>query len=601
MSIISAQELTLTFGGHPLFDQIQFQVEGGDRVGILGRNGSGKTTLLKCIAGELQPNAGSIAIQQNAKIVRIPQEIPANLDGSIREIVLSTIRPTNSDTDTWQSQSLIQQIFSQGGLDPDARFSQLSAGMKRRVTFARGIAATPDILLLDEPTNHLDIDSIEWLEKFLIRWQGTLLFVTHDRSFLQSLSTRIFELDRGRLFSYTCDYQTFLRRKEERLLIEETANQLFDKKLAREEMWIRQGIEARRTRNEGRVKSLKQLRSERQRRQELTGSARMALQSVPRSGQRVIEANHVTFSYPDREVLKDFSITIQRGDKLGIIGPNGSGKSTLLKVLIGEIAPNQGEIETGTNLELAYFDQLRQQLDENKTILENVGEGRDTITINGKARNIVGYLEDFLFTRERIRAPISALSGGERNRLLLARIMAKPANLLVLDEPTNDLDIETLEVLENLLLDFSGTLLLVSHDRSFLNNLVTSTLALNGTGETSEVVGGYDEWRSSQSNPTQKITQQKPKQQLTSTTNPKPGYAEKKRIQAEKAELNHLPGLIESMELEQNQLAVRMADPAFYQQDQIQITKAAVQMRELEERLASSYQRWDELLKLYPE
>ncbi len=596
MAIISAQELTLSFGGHPLFDQIQFQVESGDRIGILGRNGSGKTTLLKCIAGEIQLDGGSIAIQQNVKIIRIPQEIPADLDGTIREIVHSGYRHNQTDTEVWQSQSLVQQILSQAGLDPEAHFSQLSAGMKRRVILARGLASTPEILLLDEPTNHLDIDSIEWLEKFLTRWQGTLLFVTHDRSFLQSLSTRIFELDRGDLFAYPCDYQTFLRRKEERLQIEETSNQLFEKKLAREEQWIRQGIEARRTRNEGRVKALKQLRFERQQRQDVTGSARMSIQSVPRSGQRVIEANHVSFSYSNREVLKDFTISIQRGDKLGIIGPNGSGKSTLLKILIGEIAPVQGTIDTGTNLELAYFDQLRQQLDENKSILENVGEGRDTITINGRERNIVGYLEDFLFTRERVHAPISALSGGERNRLLLARILARPANLLVLDEPTNDLDIETLEVLENLLLDYQGTLLLVSHDRSFLNNLVTSTLALDGSGGASEVVGGYDDWRASQSGQNQKGELQKPKRSSTELpVNPKPGYAEKKRIEAEKNELKQLPGLIEALELEQSQLATQMADPAFYQQDQIQITHSAVKMREMEEKLSIAYSRWDEL------
>jgi ABC transport system ATP-binding/permease protein len=380
-------------------------------------------------------------------------------------------------------------------LDPQARYETLSAGMKRRVLLGRGFVRQPDLLLLDEPTNHLDIDAIRWLEDFLVRWGGTLLFVTHDRAFLQRLSTRIIELDRGRLFDWNCDYPTFLERKEAMLNAEQEQAAAFDKKLAQEEAWIRRGIEARRTRNEGRVRALLRLRQLRSERREQPGKVRMQIQEARRSGKVVIEAENIQFSYGDQEVVRNFSTIIQRGDKVGIIGPNGSGKTTLMRLLIGDLKPERGAIEFGSNLDIAYFDQLRSQLDENRNVMDNVGEGRDTITINGRTRSLTGYLEDFLFESDRLRAPISALSGGERNRLLLARLLAQPANLLVLDEPTNDLDIETLELLENLLLDFSGTLLLVSHDRAFLNNLVTSTLVMDGDGTVREYVGGYDDWQ----------------------------------------------------------------------------------------------------------
>jgi ABC transport system ATP-binding/permease protein len=501
MALISLQEVSLGFGGPLLLDEINLQVERGEWVGLLGRNGMGKSTLLKLVYGSLAPERGVVARQQNLRVAYLPQEIPQGLAGTVTEVVASGLDESTPGPKTkpeeapWQRQLQVEQVIARMSLDPQANFDSLSAGLKRRVLLARGLVKSPDLLLLDEPTNHLDIQSIDWLETFLKRWGGTLLFVTHDRVFLQKLTTRIVELDRGRLFDWDCDYVTFLKRKEALLAAERDQNTLFDKKLAMEEQWIRQGIEARRTRNEGRVRALLRLRELRRERREQPGKIRMQIQSERRSGRLVIEAEEVGFSFGAQAIVRNLSTTIQRGDKVGIIGPNGSGKTTLLRILMGELSPQHGEVKHGANVEMAYFDQLRSQLDETKSVLDNVGEGRDTITINGKPRNLIGYLEDFLFTRERLNAPISALSGGERNRLLLARLLARPANLLVLDEPTNDLDIETLEILENLLLEYTGTLLLVSHDRAFLNNLVTSTLAMDGAGGVSETIGGYDDWQ----------------------------------------------------------------------------------------------------------
>src|SRR5215216_2168775 len=497
MALISLQEVSIGFGGPRLLEEINLQIESGEWVGLLGRNGMGKSTLLKLISGEIQPHSGTIARQQNIGVAYLPQEVPRDISGRVRDIVesgLEEIAGVLDDERLWQRQHQVEKILSRMELAPEARFETLSAGLKRRVYLARGLVSNPDLLLLDEPTNHLDITSIDWLEDFLKRWGGTLLFVTHDRVFLQRLATRIVELDRGKLFDWNCDYATFVKRKEEMLSAEQSQNAVFDKKLAQEEQWIRKGIEARRTRNEGRVRALKRLREMRKERRDLSGKVRMQISTENRSGRLVIEAEDVSYAFDDKIIIQNFSITIQRGDKVGIVGPNGSGKTTLLRILMGELTPLRGEVRHGTNVEMAYFDQLRAQLDESKSVLDNVGEGRDTITINGRTRNLMGYLEDFLFTRDRARAPISALSGGERNRLLLARLFTQPANLLILDEPTNDLDIDTLEVLEDLLLDYDGTLLLVSHDRAFLNNIVTSTLVLDGTGNVSEYVGGYDDW-----------------------------------------------------------------------------------------------------------
>jgi ATP-binding cassette subfamily F protein uup len=480
-------------------------------------------------------------------------------------------------------------------LNPEERFELLSAGLKRRVYLARGLARNPDLLLLDEPTNHLDINSIDWLENFLKRWGGTLLFVTHDRVFLQRLATRIVELDRGKLFDWNCDYPTFVKRKEEMLSAEQSQNAIFDKKLAQEEQWIRKGIEARRTRNEGRVQALKHLREIRRERRDLAGKVRMQISTENRSGRLVIEADDVSYSFGDKNIIQDFSITIQRGDKIGIVGPNGSGKTTLLRILMGELRPLHGEVRHGTNVEMAYFDQLRAQLDESKSVLDNVGQGRDTITINGRPRNLMGYLQDFLFTRDRARAPISALSGGERNRLLLARLFTQPANLLILDEPTNDLDIDTLEVLEDLLLEYEGTLLLVSHDRAFLNNIVTSTLMLDGAGNVREYVGGYDDWHKQieQISPSQSKPSPDSALQASPKANSKP--AVRKLSYNEKRELEALPKQIEILEAEQHQLNIKMEDPAFYQQEGAKITQAVNRLQELHEELFHLYHRWLEL------
>jgi ATP-binding cassette subfamily F protein uup len=596
--LISVQEVSIGFGGQPLLDEVSLQIESGEWVGLLGRNGMGKSTLLKLIGGEILPHSGTIARQQNIRVAYLPQEVPQELSGRVWDIVESGLEATSTTLDEehrWQRQHQVEKILSQMELDRDARFEVLSAGLKRRVYLARGLVRNPDLLLLDEPTNHLDIPSIDWLEEFLKRWGGTLLFVTHDRIFLQRLATRIVELDRGKLFDWNCDYPTFVKRKEEMLSAEQAQNALFDKKLAQEEQWIRKGIEARRTRNEGRVRALKRLREMRRERRELSGKVRMQISAENRSGRLVIEAENVSYSYGDKEIVRNFSTTVQRGDKIGIVGPNGSGKTTLLRILMGDLPPARGEVRHGTNVEMAYFDQLRAQLDESKSVLDNVGQGRDAITINGRTRNLMGYLEDFLFTRERARAPISALSGGERNRLLLARLFTQPANLLILDEPTNDLDLETLEVLEDLLLDYEGTLLLVSHDRAFLNNIVTSTLILDGSGEVNEYVGGYDDWRKqierSPASPTK--LKPDPAPRAESKTDSKP--AARKLSYKEKRELEELPKQIEMLEAEQHQLTLNLEDPAFYQQEGAVITQAVNRLQELHDELSRLYHRWGEL------
>ena len=598
MALISLQEVSIGFGGPRLLEDINLQIESGEWVGLLGRNGMGKSTLLKLVSGEILPQSGTIARQQNIRVAYLPQEVPDGLSGRVADIVeggLEAVNGTLDDEHQWQRQHQVEKILSRMDLDADAKFETLSAGLKRRVYLARGLVRDPDLLLLDEPTNHLDITSIDWLEDFLKRWGKTLLFVTHDRVFLQRLATRIVELDRGKLFDWNCDYSTFVQRKEEMLSAEQTQNALFDKKLAQEEQWIRKGIEARRTRNEGRVRALKRLREQRRERRELSGKVRMQISAENRSGRLVIEAENVSYSYGDKIIVNNFSTTIQRGDKIGIVGPNGSGKTTLLKILMGKLQPSQGEVRLGTNVEMAYFDQLRSQLDERKSVMDNVGQGRDVITINGKSRNLMGYLEDFLFTRERARAPISALSGGERNRLLLARLFTQPANLLILDEPTNDLDIETLEVLEDLLLEYDGTLLLVSHDRAFLNNIVTSTLALGENGEVTEYVGGYDDWHKQPELPVALRSVPKPASatQAESKVDSKP--AARKLSYNEKRELEALPERIQMLEEEQHQLTVKMEEPAFYQQEATVITQAVERLEKLHNELSHLYQRWGEL------
>jgi ABC transport system ATP-binding/permease protein len=607
MALISMQEVSLGFGGPLLLEEIYLQIESGERVGLLGRNGAGKSTLLKLANGDLNPESGVVSRQQNLRTAYMPQEVP-QLSGTILDIISRGLENPQQDSETqWQQQIQVDQVISRMQLDPYASYETLSAGMKRRALLGSSIVRKPDLLLLDEPTNHLDIDAIRWLEDFLLRWGGTLLFVTHDRAFLQRLSTRIIELDRGRLFDWNCDYPTFLQRKDAILNSEQELNADFDKKLAQEEAWIRRGIRARRTRNEGRVRALQRLRQIRSERRAQPGKVRMQISEARRSGKLVIEAENIHFSYEDKVLVNDFSATIQRGDKVGIIGPNGSGKTTLLRILIGERKPHSGSVEFGTNLEVAYFDQLRSQLDESRSVMDNVGQGRDTISINGKQRNLIGYLGDFLFERDRVHAPISALSGGERNRLLLARLLAQPANLLVLDEPTNDLDIETLELLENMLLEYSGTLLLVSHDRAFLNNLVTSTLVMEGGGQVREYVGGYDDWqrqRQAELEESETRTQRKPLLPADAAVEAKVGtrklsYKEQRAREAEQRELAELPGQIEALEAEQHRLSAAMAGADFYQRDSAEISRDVERLKELEGALTHAYTRWEELEHKY--
>jgi len=605
MSLISMQGVSLGFGGPLLLENVDLQIESGEWLGLLGRNGAGKTSMLRLLAGEINPDEGSISRQQKMRLAFLPQEVPLGIDGLVKDVVASGLEGVPLTVEEaeapWKRQLQVENILSRMELDPEMAFDTLSAGMKRRVLLARGLVCNPDLLLLDEPTNHLDIESIQWLEEFLTRRGGTLLFVTHDRVFLQKMAKRIIELDRGRLFDWNCDYPTFIKRKDAMLETEEAQNAIFDKKLAQEEAWIRRGLEARRTRNEGRVRALQRLRNIRRERREQPGKVRLEIQADRRSGRLVAEAEKVAYTFDEQPVLKDFSTIIQRGDRVGILGPNGSGKTTLLRLLVGELEPQAGDLRLGVNLEMAYFDQLRLQLDENKSVLENVGQGRDVITINGKDRNIVSYLQGFLFEPDRINAPIISLSGGERNRLLLARLLAQPANLLILDEPTNDLDIETLEVLENLLLDFKGTLILVSHDRAFLNNLVTRLLVLDGSGKVEEFAGNYDDWLRLHPAENAKQPAAKPRKAVKPPQNDKPrklSYNEKRALEAQKAELAALPERIEALEIEQHKLVEAMALPDFYQRTEAEITADANRLKELQDDLAAAYARWEELEEL---
>ncbi|PLY00548.1 MAG: ABC transporter ATP-binding protein, partial [Desulfuromonas sp.] len=489
MALISLRNIELAFGGPPLFENVSMQIDRGDRICLLGRNGTGKSTLLKLIDGMLLPDAGAIDRQQGLRVALLSQEIPQKIQGTSYDVVASGL-PESGDS----SPQIVDQVLSRLKLDPEIPAANLSGGVLRRLLLARALATEPDILLLDEPTNHLDIESINWLEEFLLRSGITLVFVTHDRAFLRRLATRIVEIDRGRLFDFSCDYETFLQRKEELLHAEAVDWQRFDKKLGEEETWIRQGIKARRTRNEGRVRALKKMREERRQRRERLGTSKLNLLESDKSGRLVADIDNISFAYDEKIIIDNFSTTIMRGDRIGIIGPNGAGKSTLLKLLLGELDPESGTIKLGTNLQAIYFDQLREQLDPDKTVQQNLAGDQDTVMVGDQQKHVIGYLQDFLFTPDRARTPVRILSGGEKNRLLLARLFTRPANLLILDEPTNDLDLETLDLLEEMLADFNGTLFLVSHDRSFLNQIVTSTIAFEGDGRVCEYVGGYDDW-----------------------------------------------------------------------------------------------------------
>ncbi|MCC7095731.1 MAG: ATP-binding cassette domain-containing protein [Thermomonas sp.] len=623
MPLLHFQNVDYSVGGPLLLEQINFSIEPGERVCIVGRNGVGKSTLMRLIAGDIQPDDGEVRMQGGVVVARMAQEVPQDTCGSVFDVVaqglgdlgalLAAYHHALHDGDIeamgkaqtqiearhgWDLDRRVTQVLEKLELPEDDDFSALSGGMKRRVLLAQALVRGPDVLLLDEPTNHLDIEAIDWLEGFLKAFAGSIVFVTHDRSFLRALATRIVEIDRGQLASWPGDYDNYLRRREERLHAQAQENARFDKLLAQEEVWIRQGIKARRTRNEGRVRALKAMRVERAQRRELTGKVKMEVASAQASGKKVIEMTGVSQAFGDKVILRDASTTILRGDRIGIIGPNGSGKSTLLKILLGELTPDAGSVEQGTQLQIAYFDQHRSQLDETRNAIENVAGGADFVEINGSRKHIIGYLQDFLFSPERARAPITRLSGGERNRLLLARLFAQPSNLLVMDEPTNDLDVETLELLEELLLDYKGTLLLVSHDRDFLDNVVTSTLALEGDGRLGDYVGGYSDWLRQRPVPRQDT--------VTSMDARLRGHDEHKIVAAtppikkklsfkEQRELEQLPARIEQLETEIAARTEAMNDPVHFQQDSTSIIAANEALARLQAELDACYTRWEAL------
>lgn len=622
MPILTFRDVVLSLGHPPLLDGVSFAIENGERLCLVGRNGAGKSTLLRMIAGEIVPDDGEIIRSQNLRVAQLAQEVPASQTGSIFHVVaqglgevgaiieryhelthamadgdntkLDELARCQHDLEAaggWTHNQRVEAVLSRLQLDADLEVATLSGGLKRRVMLARALVSEPDLLLLDEPTNHLDIEAILWLEEFLLSWNGTLLFITHDRALARRLATRIIEIDRGKVTDFPGDYDRYLARKAELLAVEDTHNALFDKRLAAEETWIRQGIKARRTRNEGRVLALKHLREERASRRGRAGKAQMVVQEAERSGRMVAETVNAGFDYGDRSIVRGLTTTILRGDKVGIIGPNGSGKTTLLRLLLGELEPTCGTIRHGTNLEVAYFDQYRAVLDESQTVQDNVALGREMLIINGQSRHVLGYLQDFLFTPERARQPVKALSGGERNRLLLARLFTKPSNLLVLDEPTNDLDTETLELLEELVVDYAGTVLLVSHDRAFLNKVVTSCLVFEGGGVVNEYVGGYDDWLRQRPAPTES---RRPARTESRRVEPAPDKS-KKLSYKETLELETLPQKLGSLESERNDLHAQMSAPAFYQQDKAAISAAQIKLAELDRALKLAYSRWEEL------
>ena len=621
------QDVGIAFGGPPVLDRASFAIDRGERVCLLGRNGAGKSTVMKLLDGTIPPDTGDVVRQTGVTVARLEQEIPGDVDGTTYDVVAAglgasgkllaqyhqaghrvAIEPSDAalrdldrlhhaldSADAWQLQTRVETVLSHLGLDADLPFAAASGGRKRQTLLARALVREPDVLLLDEPTNHLDVIAIEWMEGFLIDRGTTLVFVTHDRAFLRRVATRIVELDRGKLADWGADYDTYLMRKASALAAEEREWSEFDKKLAKEEVWIRTGIQARRTRNEGRVRALESLRRERSARRERTGAVRLQTQEAERSGRLVVEARGVTFAHGERTIIRDFSTTIMRGERVGIIGPNGSGKTTLIRLLLGELTPDSGTIRLGTGLEVAYFDQLREQLNPDQSVFDSIADGADFVEIGGARKHVTGYLQDFLFPPDRARTPIKALSGGERNRLLLARLFTRSFNLLVLDEPTNDLDIETLDLLEELLLDFSGTLLLVSHDRAFLDNVVTSSLVLEGGGRVGEFVGGYSDWIR-QRTPVVAVTAPVPKRMASPRRSAEPERAPKKRklTFAENAELATLPDRIDAAEQERVRLYESLADPALLR-DGAAVVAARARLVELETEIGTLIARWEAL------
>ncbi|WP_369921727.1 ATP-binding cassette domain-containing protein [Marinomonas polaris] len=637
MSLLSLEQISVAFGHNPLLSKISFSAEAGERVAIIGRNGAGKSTLLKVISGEQIADEGMVRLEGGMTIGQLPQELPDANEKTVREVVsegageahslmtryfklledfendhsneLGDIQTELDRIQGWDLEQRVNHMIQRLALPADKLMSELSGGWRRRVILAQALISNPDVLLLDEPTNHLDVPTIEWMEQQLQQFRGLILFITHDRRFLEKLANRIIELDRGNLISFSGNITAFLAFKEKMLEEEERANALFDKRLAEEEVWIRQGIKARRTRNEGRVRALKALREERSERINRQGNAKMAIETKDKSGKLVAEFTQVGHSFADKVILQPMDFIVNRGDRIGLIGPNGCGKSTFLKILLGDLEPETGLVRQGTKLNVAYFDQLREQLDPEQTVAENVGEGKDVIEINGQNKHVIGYLGDFLFPPERARTPVKALSGGERNRVLLAKLFTRPANLLIMDEPTNDLDVETLELLEELLMNYDGTLLLVSHDRAFLDNVVTSVIAFEGEGRVKEYVGGYQDWiRQGGKFPTES----------TSQTDDAPSKKEKAKAEAKKAEdanqkstvqakpkaklsykiqreFDDMPATIAKLEEEIAALHVTTSAAEFYAGDADKVQKTLAKLAHKEEELETTMERWLEL------
>jgi ATP-binding cassette subfamily F protein uup len=631
MPVASLNHVSLSFGHLPLLDDVVLQIEPGERISLVGRNGTGKSTLLQLLSGEQAPDSGSAWLQPGATVARLAQDVPLSSDRSVVDVVADGLGPISElvatyhhtaqrvadagspallarlgelqheleQRDGWRIEQRVELVLSRLDLPAEATVDTLSGGWRRRVLLARALVRQPDLLLLDEPTNHLDLDAIAWLEGFLGEYPGAVVFVTHDRAFLQRLATRIVEIDRGRLTSWPGDYATFVRRKDEWLANEAVHHEKFDKRLAEEEAWLRQGVKARRTRNEGRVRALLEMRSERAARRNVLGSVRLQVERAEASGQMVVDAERVSKDFGAGPVVHDFSVRIMRGDRIGLIGPNGAGKTTLLRLLLEELTPDAGEVRRGANVHPAYYDQQREQLEPERTVFDTVGDGHDTITANGRSRHVNAYLRDFLFPPERAQSPVKALSGGERNRLLLARLFTRPANVLVLDEPTNDLDLETLELLEAELVRWPGTLLLVSHDRVFLDNVVTSTLVFEGGGRIQEYVGGYTDWLRQRA-PLMKTdpaeTERAASDMLVGADTTDSGTgAPKKLTYKERREFEELPARIDALESEQRALTATIASPEFYRQSPAEITAALARADAIVGELAHLYARWDAL------
>ncbi|MEN9308471.1 MAG: hypothetical protein RL173_2403 [Fibrobacterota bacterium] len=595
MAVLSFRDVSFQFGGVPLLDGVRFSIERGERVCLTGRNGTGKSTLMRLVTGEHEVDKGEIIQDASARICYLPQDIP-ELEGTVSEIVRQGVAHHEEEA-SWKAEIEAERWVERAGLPPDALFTELSGGQKRRVLLARALSGEPDLLLLDEPTNHLDIDSIAWMEEVLLGSGTALLFVTHDRAFLKRISTRILELDRGRMFDWACDWDTFLVRKEAMLEAEEKTWSEFDKRLAEEEVWIRKGMKARRARNEGRVRALERMRRDRSDRRERSGAVQMKITEAEKSGRKVAEAKNVSFAWGEgKPLFRNLSTIISRGDKIALLGPNGSGKTTLLRTLLGELEPTTGSVVLGTNLEILYFDQMRDQIDPEATVRDNIGEGRETITVGGQPRHVMKYLQEFLFSAEKAMQKAKGLSGGERNRLLLARLFTRAANVLVLDEPTNDLDAETLDLLEDLLVEFDGTVILVSHDREFLDNVATSVLAIGSDGIVNEHVGGWSDWkRQSLAREVAKAATEKTRIEAVQVAAQAASPTGKKLSYKETRELDALPALIETLETEQTSLGEAMADPAFYRKPADEIAIANVKLNQLAADIAKAYARWEEL------